>query len=272
MYHIRNCKCITCSIAGTPLRPRQAGHCAKCTTLGIVEKDPKLMKSKILSTCTSDEAKHNAAIAATTSSSTSTAQQQRRTSDLPEDESPTGSGSSGSVFRRQAETSDTLRTTYHIAWAVFQHLATRKRYRHETIEPQFICGENCRVSACQLARKILSNQLSPLLTKYLLRCFQPLSFTREELRSTIPSLMFFNRKLAPSPAELQELRNQHYVYKTYWTFVLSIYANFFVKFNSSSTDFGHLELIKGDLRLRLNSVVGDKEDNRFEQFLAQVIG
>ncbi|XP_032578790.1 uncharacterized protein LOC6606589 isoform X2 [Drosophila sechellia] len=269
-HHNENCKCITCSIAGTPLRPRQAGHCAKCTTLGIVVKDPKLMKSKILSTCTSDEAKHNAAIAATTSSST--AHQQRRTSDLPEDESPTGSASSGSVFRRQAETSDTLRTTYHIAWAVFQHLATRKRYRHETIEPQFICGENCRVSACQLARKILSNQLSPLLTKYLLRCFQPLSFTREELRSTIPSLMFFNRKLAPSPAELQELRNQHYVYKTYWTFVLSIYANFFVKFNSSSTDFGHLELLKGDLRLRLNSVVGDKEDNRFEQFLAQVIG
>ncbi|KRK03562.1 uncharacterized protein LOC6536896 isoform X1 [Drosophila yakuba] len=269
-HHNENCKCITCSIAGTPLRPRQAGHCAKCTTLGIVEKDPKLMKSKILSTCTSDEAKHNAAIAAATSSTT--VQQQRRTSDLTEDESPTSSNSSGTVFRRQAESSDTLRTTYHIAWAVFQHLATRKRYRHETIEPQFICGENCRVSACQLARKILSNQLSPLLTKYLLRCFQPLSFTREELRSTIPSLMFFNRKLAPSPAELLELRNQHYVYKTYWTFVLSIYANFFVKFNSSCTDFGHLELLKGDLRLRLNSVVGDKEDNRFEQFLAQVIG
>ncbi|XP_017039941.1 uncharacterized protein LOC108087192 isoform X2 [Drosophila ficusphila] len=268
-HHNENCKCITCSIAGTPLRPRQAGHCAKCTTLGIVEKDPKLMKSKILSTCTSDEAKHNAATAATASSTA--AQQQRRSNDLPEDESPSGSGS-GSVFRRQAETVDTLRTTYHIAWAVFQHLSTRKRYRHEAIEAQFFCGENCRVSACQLARKILANQLSPPLTKYLLRCFQPLSFTREELRSTLPSLMFFNRKLAPSPAELQELRNQHYVYKTYWTFVLSIYANFFVKFNSSSTDFGHLELLKGDLRLRLNSVVGDKDDGRFEQFLAQVIG
>ncbi|XP_017005031.2 uncharacterized protein [Drosophila takahashii] len=275
-HHNENCKCITCSIAGTPLRPRQAGHCAKCTTLGIVEKDPKLMKSKILSTCTSDEAKHNAAMAAAATSSSSAAQQQRRTSDLPEDESPSGSGgsssSSGSVYRRQAETTDTLRTTYHIAWAVFQHLTTRKRYRHESIEAQFFCGENCRVSACQLARKILANQLSPPLTKYLLRCFQPLSFTREELRSTLPSLMFFNRKLAPSPAELQELRNQHYVYKTYWTFVLSIYANFFVKFNSSSTDFGHLELLKGDLRLRLNSVVGDKDDGRFEQFLAQVIG
>jgi len=231
------------------------------------------MKSKILSTCTSDEAKHNAAMAATSSSSAAQ-HQQRRSSDLPEDESPSGSGgsSSGSVFRRQAEQTDTLRTTYHIAWAVFQHLTTRKRYRHESIEAQFFCGENCRVSACQLARKILANQLSPPLTKYLLRCFQPLSFTREELRSTLPSLMFFNRKLAPSPAELQELRNQHYVYKTYWTFVLSIYANFFVKFNSSSTDFGHLELLKGDLRLRLNSVIGDKDDGRFEQFLAQVIG
>ncbi|KAH8264160.1 hypothetical protein KR038_003883 [Drosophila bunnanda] len=274
-HHNENCKCITCSIAGTPMRPRQAGHCAKCTTLGIVEKDPNLMKSKILSICTSDEAKHNAATASTSSA----AQQhlQRRSSDLPEDESASGSGgghsSGSSVFRRQTETTnDSLRTTYHIAWAVFQHLTTRKRYRHDLIEAQFFCGENCRVSACQLARKILSNQLSPPLTKYLLRCFQPLSFTREELRSTLPSLMFFNRKLAPSPAELQELRNQHYVYKTYWTFVLSIYANFFVKFNSSSTDFGHLELQKGDLRLRLNSVVGDKDDGRFEQFLAQVIG
>ncbi|XP_033244271.1 uncharacterized protein LOC108154167 isoform X3 [Drosophila miranda] len=270
-HHHENCKCITCSIAGTPLRPRQAGHCAKCTTLGIVEKDPKLMKSKILSTCTSDEAKHNAATAASTSSAAQ--QQQRRCSELADaavDEQPSGSGS-GAVFRRQSET-DVLRTTYHIAWAVFQHLTTRKRYRHEAIEPQYFCGENCRVSACQLARKILANQLSPPLTKYLLRCFQPLSFTREELRSTLPSLMFFNRKLAPSPAELHELKNQHYVYKTYWTFVLSIYANFFVKFNSSSTDFRHLELLKGDLRLRLNSVVGDKDDGRFEQFLAQVIG
>ncbi|EDW24868.1 GL24379 [Drosophila persimilis] len=270
-HHHENRKCITCSIAGTPLRPRQAGHCAKCTTLGIVEKDPKLMKSKILSTCTSDEAKHNAATAASTSSAAQ--QQQRRCSELADaavDEQPSGSGS-GAVFRRQSET-DVLRTTYHIAWAVFQHLTTRKRYRHEAIESQYFCGENCRVSACQLARKILANQLSPPLTKYLLRCFQPLSFTREELRSTLPSLMFFNRKLAPSPAELQELKNQHYVYKTYWTFVLSIYANFFVKFNSSSTDFRHLELLKGDLRLRLNSVVGDKDDGRFEQFLAQVIG
>jgi len=91
------------------------------------------MKSKILSTCTSDEAKHNAAMAATSSSSAAQ-QQQRRSSDLPEDESPSGSGgsSSGSVFRRQAEQTDTLRTTYHIAWAVFQHLTTRKRYRHES--------------------------------------------------------------------------------------------------------------------------------------------
>ncbi|BFF90686.1 uncharacterized protein DMAD_09170 [Drosophila madeirensis] len=269
-HHHENCKCITCSIGGTPLRPRLAGHCAKCTTLGIVEKDPKLMKSKILSTCTSDEAKHNAATAA--AASTSLAAQQRRFNELPPDtavdEQPSGSGA---VFRRQSET-DVLRTTYHIAWAVFQHLTTRKRYRHEAIESQYFCGENCRVSACQLARKILANQLSPPLTKYLLRCFQPLSFTREELRSTLPSLMFFNRKLAPSPAELQELKNQHYVYKTYWTFVLSIYANFFVKFNSNSTDFKHLELLKGDLRLRLNSVVGDKDDGRFGQFLAQVIG
>lgn len=229
------------------------------------------MKSKILSTCASDEAKHNAATAAATSSSAQQ-QQQRRSSDLPEDEAP--SGSVTTVFRRQAEAAptDAMRTTYHIAWAVFQHLTTRKRYRHDTIEAQFFCGENCRVSACQLARKILANQLSPPLTKYLLRCFQPLSFTREELRSTLPSLMFFNRKLAPSPSELQELRQQHYVYRTYWTFVLSIYANFFVKFNASSTDFSALELLKGDLRLRMNSVMGDKEDGRFEQFLAQVIG
>ncbi|XP_068152169.1 uncharacterized protein [Drosophila tropicalis] len=264
-HHVENCKCITCSIAGTPLRPRLAGHCSKCTTLGIVEKDAKLMKSKILSTCTSDEAKHNAA------SATATAHQRSHTTEAVDEPNSGNGGTGGTVFRRQ-ETTETLRTTYHIAWAVFQHLTTRKRYRHDTIESQFFCGENCRVSACQLARKILANQLSPPLTKHLLRCFQPLSFTREELRSTLPSLMFFNRKLAPTPAELQELKNQHYVYKTYWTFVLSIYANFFVKFNSSATDFKHLELVKGDLRLRLNSVVGDKEDGRFEQFLAQVIG
>lgn len=250
--------------------PRQAGHCAKCTTLGIVEKDAKLMKSKILSTCTSDEAKHN--VAASTSAA---AAQQRRSSEQPNEAAAAicraGDEPSGVTLRRQ-EMDTALRTTYHVAWAVFQHLATRKRYRYDSIEPQFFCGENCRVSACQLARKILANELSPPLTKHLLRCFQPLSFSREELRTTLPSLMFFNRKLAPSPAELQELKNQHYVYKTYWTFVLSIYANFFVKFNSSATDFKHLELLKGDLRLRPNSVVGDKDDGRFEQFLAQVIG
>lgn len=232
------------------------------------------MKSKILSTCTSDEAKHNATTAASTSAAA--AQQRRNGSEQPEANSAVGSKadnteSNGVALRRQ-EMDTALRTTYHIAWAVFQHLTTRKRYRFDSIEPQYFCGENCRVSACQLARKILANELSPPLTKHLLRCFQPLSFSREELRSTLPSLMFFNRKLAPSPAELQELKNQHYVYKTYWTFVLSIYANFFVKFNSTATDFKHLELLKGDLRLRQNSVVGDKDDGRFEQFLAQVIG
>lgn len=245
--------------------PRQAGHCAKCTTLGIVEKDAKLMKSKILSTCTSDEAKHHMAA----STSAAAAAQQRSQSDAVA--AVTKEESSGGTLRRQ-EMDTALRTTYHVAWAVFQHLATRKRYRYDSVEPQYFCGENCRVSACQLARKILANELSPPLTKHLLRCFQPLSFSREELRTTLPSLMFFNRKLAPSPAELQELKNQHYVYKTYWTFVLSIYANFFVKFNSTATDFKHLELLKGDLRLRPNSVVGDKDDGRFEQFLAQVIG
>lgn len=227
------------------------------------------MKSKILSTCTSDEAKHNAA--ASTSAAAAAAAQQRRSGDQPEAAARVGDEPCGVTLRRQ-EMDTALRTTYHIAWAVFQHLTTRKRYRFDSIEPQFFCGENCRVSACQLARKILANELSPPLTKHLLRCFQPLSFSREELRSTLPSLMFFNRKLAPSPAELQELKNQHYVYRTYWTFVLSIYANFFVKFNSTATDFKHLELLKGDLRLRPNSVVGDKDDGRFEQFLAQVIG
>lgn len=223
------------------------------------------MKSKILSTCTSDEAKHHMAA----STSAAAAAQQRSQSDAVV--AVTKEESSGGTLRRQ-EMDTALRTTYHVAWAVFQHLATRKRYRYDSVEPHYFCGENCRVSACQLARKILANELSPPLTKHLLRCFQPLSFSREELRTTLPSLMFFNRKLAPSPAELQELKNQHYVYKTYWTFVLSIYANFFVKFNSTATDFKHLELQKGDLRLRPNSVVGDKDDGRFEQFLAQVIG
>lgn len=249
--------------------PRQAGHCAKCTTLGIVEKDAKLMKSKILSTCTSDEAKHHMAASTSAAAAAAAAAQQRN--QLEGVGAATKEESSGVTLRRQ-EMDTALRTTYHVAWAVFQHLATRKRYRYDTVEPQYFCGENCRVSACQLARKILANELSPPLTKHLLRCFQPLSFSREELRTTLPSLMFFNRKLAPSPAELQELKNQHYVYKTYWTFVLSIYANFFVKFNSTATDFKHLELLKGDLRLRPNSVVGDKDDGRFEQFLAQVIG
>lgn len=233
------------------------------------------MKSKILSTCTSDEAKHNATTASASTSAAAAAAQQRRigSGDQPEAiAAAKADADSTSVALRRQEMDTALRTTYHIAWAVFQHLTTRKRYRFDSIEPQFFCGENCRVSACQLARKILANELSPPLTKHLLRCFQPLSFSREELRSTLPSLMFFNRKLAPSPAELQELKNQHYVYKTYWTFVLSIYANFFVKFNSTATDFKHLELLKGDLRLRQNSVVGDKDDGRFEQFLAQVIG
>jgi len=159
---IRNCNCITCSIAGTPLLPRQAGHCAKCTTLGIVEKDAKLMKSKILSTCTSDEARHNAA-AASTSAAAAAAAQQRRSGDQPEAAAArvVGDEPCGVTTLRRQEMDTALRTTYHIAWAVFQHLTTRKRYRFDSIEPQFFCGENCRVSACQLARKILANELSP---------------------------------------------------------------------------------------------------------------
>lgn len=122
------CKCITCSIAGGPLPPRRNadGKCSKCLAHEIVEKDVNFYDSKILNVCANDDFQNLV-------SKTSSNGAKRKNTALQEvgQELYSTLASVGEMlnvntdYDGNLETLETSKNSYHISWAVFNHLNSK---------------------------------------------------------------------------------------------------------------------------------------------------
>ncbi|XP_075147216.1 uncharacterized protein LOC142221381 isoform X2 [Haematobia irritans] len=275
-YHAEYCKCITCSIAGGPMPPRRNADnkCSKCLAQEIVEKDVNFYDSKIVNFCANDDfqnfAKCNGAKGR--NSVLQDVGQELNSSLTPVDEISNENG--GDVNPLLPE--DSQSSEYHIAWAVFNHLNNRRRFPNATIDKDHFCS-SCTISSCRLARKILSNNISPSLSQDLIHYFQPMSMSREELRSILPNIMLYNRKLVASNNGLNLIDVHDLVVKIYWIFIISVYAIYFIDYGDECSEdqddnfnIDALELVNNDINVNVEKIVGNKDDTKFLEFLDKI--
>ncbi|XP_054726678.1 uncharacterized protein LOC129236358 isoform X2 [Anastrepha obliqua] len=257
-YHPENCKCITCSIAGGPLPPRRnPDHtCYKCMAQFLIEKEVNLYESKILNVCTSDDflsfVRSNG---------------KRKSSALEE----LSEEVCGPLPAIEAKTEDELDLgQYHVAWGVFQHFNNRKRYRHAIIDEKYFC-KDCTSPACLLARKILNNEVAHDLSLHLVQYYQQLSMSIEELRAILPNIMFYNRKMIAFNIGFDLTDVHDLVVKIYWTFIISLYARYFMEFDlKCPLNLSYFELANNDIKLCTDKLEGSKDDTKFIKFLDKV--
>lgn len=133
--------------------------------------------------------------------------------------------------------------------------------------------------------------------------------SREELRSILPNIMLYNRKLVASNNGLDLIDVHDLVVKIYWIFIISIYAIYFIDYNEddddnegrednndsfcvdknnmeiendkdveqehkmlckSSSYLDVLELSNNDIKVNLDKITGNKDDTKFLEFLDKV--
>lgn len=127
-----------------------------------------------------------------------------------------------------------------------------------------------------MARKILNNEISPSLSQDLIHYYQPMSMTREELRSILPNIMLYNRKLVASNNGLDLIDVHDLVVKIYWIFIISVYAIYFIDFDENNGDqdanlnLDSLELKNSDIIINVDKIVGNKDDTKFLEFLDKI--
>lgn len=132
------------------------------------------------------------------------------------------------------------------------------------------------MASCQLARKILNNEISPSLSQDLIHYYQPMSMSREELRSILPNIMLYNRKLVASNNGLDLIDVHDLVVKIYWIFIISVYAIYFIDFNDDNGEretplnLDALELTNNDIRVNVDKIIGNKDDTKFLEFLDKI--
>ncbi|XP_067618272.1 platelet binding protein GspB isoform X3 [Eurosta solidaginis] len=261
-YHIENCKCITCSIAGGPLPPRRnADHsCYKCLAQSLIEKEVNLYESKILNVCTSDDF---------LSFVRSNSKREKNATTL--DDLGGGEGLCNTLSGIVGKTDDKMELgQYHVAWAVFQHFHNRKRYRHATIEEKYFC-KDCTSPACLLALKILNNEVAHTLSLHLVQYYQQLSMSIEELRAILPNIMFYNRKMIAFNIGFDLTDVHDLVVKIYWTFIISLYARYFMEFDiKCPLNLTPFALVNNDIKLCTDKIVGNKDDTKFVKFLDKI--
>ncbi|XP_036217547.2 platelet binding protein GspB isoform X2 [Bactrocera oleae] len=257
-YHTENCKCITCSIAGGPLPPRRNSDntCYKCMAQSLIEKEVNLYESKILNVCTSDDF---------LSFVRSNSKRKGSTQDELGDEV------CNTLPAIEGKIDDTIELgQYHIAWAVFQHLNNRKRYRYTSIDEKYFC-KDCTSPACLLARKILNNEVTHTLSLHLVQYYQQLSMSIEELRAILPNIMFYNRKMIAFNIGFDLADVHDLVVKIYWTFIISLYARYFMEFDlKCPLNLSYFELENNDIKLCTDKIVGNKDDTKFVKFLDKI--
>lgn len=93
----------------------------------------------------------------------------------------------------------------------------------------------------------------------------------KELRSILPNIMLYNRKMVSSNIGL-DLNDVHdLVVKIYWTFVISVYATYFIEFDKDCPlRLEYFELVNNDIKLQTESLTGNKDDTKFVQFLNKI--
>ncbi|XP_023294195.2 uncharacterized protein LOC111677329 [Lucilia cuprina] len=308
-YHADYCKCITCSIAGGPLPPRRNadGKCSKCLAHEIVEKDVNFYDSKILNVCASDDFQNLVSKTSNNGAKRKNTALQEVGQELYSTLASVGEMLNVNDYETSSETAST-NNSYHISWAVFNHLNNRKRYPHATIEEEYFCRD-CKLPSCLLAHKILANKISPSLSQDLVHYYQPMSMSREELRSILPNIMLYNRKLVASNNGLDLIDVHDLVVKIYWIFIISIYAIYFINYDDNDEDDGNdkdasavtgggnhddnvagntgdnemqehtkrkasyldiLELVNNDIKVNVDKITGNKDDTKFLEFLDKV--
>lgn len=121
--------------------------------------------------------------------------------------------------------------------------------------------------------------------------------SREELRSILPNIMLYNRKLVASNNGLDLIDVHDLVVKIYWIFVISIYAIYFIDYDDDiHTDsegnnyidcnkrdkekkevgkekpgyLESLELTNNDIKVKVKNLIGNKDDIKFLEFLNKV--
>lgn len=100
--------------------------------------------------------------------------------------------------------------------------------------------------------------------------------TREELRSILPNIMLYNRKLVASNNGLDLIDVHDLVVKIYWIFIISVYAIYFIDFDENNGDqdanlnLDSLELKNSDIIINVDKIVGNKDDTKFLEFLDKI--
>lgn len=147
----------------------------------------------------------------------------------------------------------------------------RYQYPHKQIEKVHFCQDDCLLLPCRLSRKLLNNDFNQQITRQLVRSYEEIRITSDELRIVYSNLMALNPKMIIANIEENVLESHCYLVKIYWTYVLSVYATYYVCAEKNAVipplNIKHLHIVNNDICVNVDSMSGCRNDYSFVHFL-----
>lgn len=154
---------------------------------------------------------------------------------------------------------------------VFFRYLDRYQYPHRNIEKDHFCQDDCLLLPCRLSRKLLNNDFNLPVTRQLINSYEEIRITGDELRIVYSNLMALNPKMIIANIDENVMESHCYLVKIYWTYVLSIYATYYICADRNaiipSLNIKHLHLINDDICVNMDSMTGNRSDHSFNRFL-----
>lgn len=127
---------------------------------------------------------------------------------------------------------------------------------------------------CRLSRKLLNEDFNLQVTHQLVRSYEEIRITSDELRIVYANLMALNPKMIIPNIDDNVLESHCYLVKIYWIYVVSIYATYFICGDKNAVipplNVRHLQIVNNDICVNMDSMYGNPNDYSFTHFLEKL--
>lgn len=153
-------------------------------------------------------------------------------------------------------------------------IVDRNYYPYDRIEKKYFCGDDCKLLPCRLSRKLLNNDFNIEVTRQLIQSYEVIRITRNELRIVYSNMMALNPKMIIANIDNNVIESHSYLVKIYWTYVLSIYATYYICADKNiiipPLNIDNLHIVKNDICVNLDRLSGSRNDYSFTHFLEKL--
>lgn len=145
---------------------------------------------------------------------------------------------------------------------------------HDDIDKKYFCSDDCTLLPCRLSRKLLNNDFNIEVTRQLIQSYEEIRITPNELRMVYSNMVSLNPKMLIAKGDDQVIESHCYLVKIYWTYVLSIYATYYICADKDVVipplNINSLHLVKNDICVNIDALSGSRNDHSFTHFLEKL--